>query len=113
MTTCWAIGLTTIRPGFRPRVRPSHPSHPSSSRSIASGSGRHGLQIHSASIPLIAWDRRPHVRRLRPQRGHRVARNGSNCRRGQRGSPGARRFSRRSSGGSDAPTRRDGLAVAT
>lgn len=112
VTTCWAIGQTTTRPGFRSCVRQSSPS---STRSIASDSNRDGLQSCSTSTPSpsIAWHRHPHVRRLRTQPDDRIARNGSNCRRGQRSSPGLRRFSRSDSGGSDAPRRRDGLAVAT
>ena len=109
-TTCRAIGLTTTRPGFHPCVRQSYPS---STRSIASDLGRQGLQSCSTSIRSIGWYHRPHVRRLRSKSGDRVARNGSNRRRGQRRSPGLPRFSRPDPGGSDAPRRRDGLAVAT
>ncbi len=110
VTTCRPVGLRTTRPGFHPRVRLSYPS---STRSIASDWGRHDLQSWWLSILSIAWERRPHVRRLRSQAGGRIVQNGSSCPRGQSGSPGLRRFDRRCSGGWDEPRRRDGLAVAT
>jgi hypothetical protein len=112
-TTRRSIGLTTTRPRRRSSVRQGYPT---STRSIASDPSRHGLQNCSTSIPSIAWDRPPHVRRPRWQtddRVARVARNCWNCCRVRMGSPGSRRFARLGSGGSDAPRGRDGLAVAT
>ncbi|HSZ36934.1 MAG TPA: hypothetical protein VK773_07555 [Acidimicrobiales bacterium] len=77
---------------------------------IRSCSRRHVLRSCPIPIHPIVANLRSHVRPLHPHPGDR---NGSDRRSGLSDSPGLRPLVRLYSGGSGAPTRRDGSAVAT